>query len=582
MNFRLTGFLALIAGFLAVLIIFWEEDESSNRSRQESARRAFRFDPARVEQLRVETAGITIECRREGAQWQLVRPLAARANATVIERLLDALQELPRAEILLPPRPSPEAYAPYGLDQPAATLTLVSGSFTNQILIGRRTPLGDGVYVRQADHAGLARLSPALLDLIPADPVRLRDRSLLSGTPAEIQRLDIRTPAGFLQLVRDPANNWRLFQPFSARADPAAIATLLDKLLSCSIVQFVQDSVSDLAPYGLDAATALTAVLNTDAGNGYQMISFGDPLPDSPALCYARLKTESSIYAVPIDAREALRVKPDDLRDRRIPGADPAVLRRVRFEEGNAQLEFQRGGTGDWVLTAPVPIAADPEALAQLWKTWSEVRLLSFESPAALSPPAEFRRTIEIEPLNPAQPTVIVRLGPCPGKPGAACLAIEGETAIALAAPNSLLTLPLDPLSYRTREIIRIPAQDIAGVRLTAEGATVQYDRDPTSDQWVPPSPHLEPLLSCFDPLRAESWLTTDTPAELPDDLRSPWLAIGLRLRGQTGLALTLWIGDEITPGGPRRALLRGRPSLFTLSAETTALLRAPWTPPAK
>ena len=57
----------------------------------------------------------------------------------------------------------------------ASLASVIEGVVTNQILIGRRTPLGDGVYVRQSDHAGLARINQSLLDLLPAGADALRD-----------------------------------------------------------------------------------------------------------------------------------------------------------------------------------------------------------------------------------------------------------------------------------------------------------------------------------------------------------------------------------------------------------------------
>ena len=93
MSFRLTGLLALVAAALALLIAFADRDDETARARLEQTRRAFRFDPARVDGLIVETDGQAIECRYDGRLWRLVRPLAERADPIAIARLLDALQE---------------------------------------------------------------------------------------------------------------------------------------------------------------------------------------------------------------------------------------------------------------------------------------------------------------------------------------------------------------------------------------------------------------------------------------------------------------------------------------------------------
>ena len=579
MNFRLTGILACVAAFLGLLILFWDRDEDNDQSRLERARRAFRFDPARVERILVETSGLAIECQRQDQHWQLVQPLIARADPIAIERLLGALQEMPRGDILLPPRRAPDAYAPYGLDKPFATIALISGAATNRILVGRRTPLGDGVYVRQSDHAGLARLPVTLLDLIPASAASLRDRSLLAGAPAAIERLDIRTPAGYIQLARDDRGNWRIFQPFTARADAATLAGLVEKLLACAVVRFVQDAASDLSPYGLDNRSAVTAVLNTDSGNSSQMLSFGDALPDDPDLVYARLQAENSIYAVPAGIRQALLVRPDDLRDRRIPGLDPDAIRGVHIEEAEAVLDFHLDDRTGWQLAAPLRAPADSAAVEDLLRTWADVRLVAFPQPGSTNPPPAFSRTIRLVSRDPAVPLPVLRLGPCPQDEASACIAIEGDSTVAVAAPRTLLDCPLDPLLYRSREILSVPAEDVSGLRLVSGERTLQASRDPATGQWSPGETEVEPVLAGLAPLRADRLLASAAPDGLPAEFKSPFLSLTVQLRGQSGLATTLLVGDELSPGGARRAVIRGRDLLFSLSPETIQQLLAPLPP---
>ncbi len=575
MSFRLTGILALAVAILGLLIAFWDRDDDTAQARLERARRAFRFDPARVDRLLIDSGDLSIECRLEGREWRLIQPLAARADPIAIERLLGALQELPRGDILLPPRRGENFYAPYGLDVPRATLAIVSGASTNRIFIGRRTPLGDGVYVRQSDQAGLARLDPSLLDLLPASAAALRDRSLLSGTPAGIDRLDIRTPSGYLQLARSDNNGWRLFQPFTARADSAAVAALVENLLGCSVVQFVQDAVADLSPYGLDSQSAVTAVLNTDSGDGSQMLSFGDPLPNDPSLVYARLQAENSVYAVPQDVRQALLLKPDDLRDRRLPGLDPDSIRDLRIEAAETALEFRQTDDDGWEILSPLRAPGDADAIRDLLRTWNDMRLTSFENPADAPAEPTWTRTVRIEPRNPKAPPVVLRLAPLPDDTNACHVAIEGDSSFAVAAPPSLLDFPLDPLPYRSREILSIPADDVDRIRIVDNTRTIEADRDPDTGQWVPAAPWIDGLLAVLAPLRAETILPAD---RTPDDeeFAQPYLTVTLGLRGQSGIAATLQVGPETEPGGPRLAAVRGHDFVFTLPAWTVEALAPP------
>ena len=572
MSFRLTGILALFAAFLGLLILFWDRDDDNARARMERARRAFRFDPTRVDRLIIDAGGESIECRLAGRQWQLVRPLAARADPVAIERLLGALQELPRGDIILPPRRQADAYAPYGLADPRARISIIEGSATNQILIGRRTPLGDGVYVRQTDHAGLARIHTSLLDLLPASADALRDRSLLVGAPAAIDRLDIRSPAGYIQLARDAHGAWRMFQPATARADPATVAALLDQLLSCSVVQFVQDAVGDLAPYGLDSQSAVTAVLNTDAGDGSQMLALGDPLPNAPDLVYARLQAENSIYAVPLAVREALLLRPDDLRDRRIPGLDPDAIQNVRIEDGETALELFRDDQGQWQISAPLRAPADAETIYALLRSWTDVRLVAFENAPPTNAPPPLSRTLHLTLRDAPDTPVTLRLGPNPADASTLRVAIAGDSSIAIASSSVLLDTPLDPLRYRSREILSIPAGDIESLRIATAAQTVKIERDSASGQWSPAAPWLDRLLATLSYLRAESF-ATDLAA---DGLETPYLSLTVRQRGQSGLSTTLLVGNEVSPGGPRHAAVRGRALRFTLAPQTVEALTPP------
>ena len=577
MNIRLTAILSLVAVFLGLLIAFWDRDGDTARERLEQARRAFRFNPERVDRLLIESSDLSIECRLKEGRWNLVRPITSRADPVAIERLLGALQELPRGNIILPPRRGPDAYAPYGLDHPRTQIAIIEGTSTNRILIGHRTPLGDGVYVRQSDHAGLARLNLSLLELIPNSADALRDRSLLTGSVASIERLDIRSPAGYIQLARNGNGEWRIFQPFTARADTAVVSALIEELLACHITQFVQDAVSDLAPYGLNSQSAVTAVLNTDSGEGSQMLSFGDPLPNAPSLVYGRLQAEQSIYAVPLGVREALLIRPDTLRDRRIPGMDPESIQRVRVEESETVLEFIRDSEDHWQIEAPLRAPADDKAIQALLHSWTKVRLTDFETSTPTSPPPPLTRTLHITSQNPQEAPVVLYLGSNLAQEGTAHIRIDGESSMAIATPSRLLDFPLDPLLYHTKDLLSIPTDDIIRLTLTTPDQTLQVDRNPASGQWTPDLPWMENLLSTLTPLRAESILPEEAAqAVMKTEWPRPDLTLTIQMRGQSGLGITLLIGPADSPGGVHPAKIRGRDIAFTLSPVTVDLLTPP------
>lgn len=576
MNLRLTAILALIALLLGALIVFWDRDEDSTRARLEQARRAFRFDPVRVDRLLVEADALNIECRLDEQQWHLVRPIEARADSVAIERLLGALQELPRGDILFPPRRAANPYGPYGLDDPRTSIAVISGPTTNRLYIGRRTPLGDGLYVRQSDHAGVARLQTSLLDLLPTGAEMLRDRTLLTGPPAGIDRLEIRRGSGYLQLARTANGTWRIYQPFTARADTAEVSQLIAQLMAATIVQFIQDNVADVTPYGLDSQNAITAAVNLDSGAGMQMLSLGDPLLNAPDLCYARLQAENSVYAVPSTVRQALQVRPDDLRERRLPPIVPDDIQRIHIEENGQRLELIHDPSTGWQLVTPLQAPANPEAVQQLLRQWADVRLLDFIAPAPARTNAVAERTIQLFHRTAGAPLQIQVCPPIPAT-NAMWVTVAGDHTPALATPADLLTMPLNPLAFRSRDILSLAAEDIQSIQFTSTTATTQLHRDPATGQWNEDTPWLPAILAVFHPLQAEEVLPDRTATPNAQE-QHPWLTIKMNLRGQRGLSITLLIGEEVNATGTRRATIRGRDLVFTLSPGTLATLALPLT----
>ncbi len=568
MHRRTTSVLALAVLLLGAYLLVWEHGDRLDREDLSRMRRALRLDPDRVEALAIDgPAGHTL-CRRRGEDWQLAEPISARADTSRIRQILSLLRELPRGGIVLPDRRDRDAYAHYGLEPPQASLAVVQGASTNRLLIGRRSPLGDDVYVRKEGLDAVVRIPVSLLDLLPTSLDAMRSRSLLRGVPAAIDRLELRNASGYIQLARTPAGAWQILQPVATRADPVPIASLVRELLACTIVQFVQDGVTDFTPYGLDAPSALSAILDTEGGLGSQIIFFGDPLASSPGLVYARLQGENSVYAVPDAAAQALAIRLDDLRDRRIPGLTlPARIQGVRAEGDGAALEFHRDGAlpGGWQIDRPRRVPADPAAITNLLAGWTGVRITAFEPPPApsaassLPPPPEpvFTRTLRIALADNPDP-VLIHVGPAEAT-NACRIRIAGESATAIAEPAALLDFPLDAEPYQSLDVLSIPSANVLALDLGTPARTLSVRRDPVTGDWVQPPEGFDALLAALSPLRAAEWLP------IPDglDRTAPVSTLRITQTGRRTLSNTLLL----YPDGIY--LLRGHPAAFRLPPDS-------------
>ena len=320
--FRSSAFLLLAAAFLGAFVLLFDRDFSGD-SRSDAARRAFRFDPARV--LSVSFAWPSSEpvvCERRGKLWRITAPVDARADSARIDEFLEALAAIPDDNLSLLPRNDPDSAAAYGFSPPRLSIALDLGSATNTLLVGRASPIGNGVFVRRLDRDGVLRVPESALARLPRNINDLRSSVLLSADPSSVCRIDVQQPgAAYLQIDRlSSSDPWRL-QPHARRADPVAIADFLSSLLSTAVTRFISDDAADLSAYALDPQSATVVSIATDNGNASQAIAFGNPLPDNSDLVFTRLLSEHSVYAVPATALRAIRRRPEELLDAR-----PAAL----------------------------------------------------------------------------------------------------------------------------------------------------------------------------------------------------------------------------------------------------------------
>ena len=593
--FRPSLLLALAVALLGAYLFTWDRDDDASRAERFRVRTDFRFNPARIEEFQLERGGRLLACRRSAPDaWTVTAPISAPADKTAVDRLLAALRDLASSAapgaLVLPARPDdPAAYAPYGLDPPAAVLSVREDHAVRRLLVGRRSPLGDGTYARIDGRPGIARIPDTFLDALPPSADALRDRTLLRGAPGSFDRIDVRSPSGYLQLSRGPDSLWLVHRPVPSRADSAAVTAFLDSLLSASVLFFVQDNVSDFSPFGLDARSALVLILNGVDSTGSQVLSVGDPVPHHPDAVYARLQSSTSVYAVPAALRALLSITPDDLRDRSLPGlSDPDAVLSFRIASAGRSLAASRDPSDpdSWRLTAPFEAPADPAAIRALLRTFTAVRLTAFPEPpppTARAPknsrtlsitlrdaPAPFQYTLSPPPKT-AAPTN-APASPDPADPAAQpapptlAVALPAENLYAIASPDPFLTLPLDPAPYLSLTLLTVPPDDIDRLEwyLPSDApAPIATHRRLPDGSWSPHSTALPPLLPLLAPLTALRHLpftsTNDTfpqPSNAQTDQPSNGqtvkrsngqtfpspapAALRIRLRGASGIAHTL------------------------------------------
>lgn len=231
---------------------------------------------------------------RDGpGRWRLRQPLSARADGERLEALVSALETVQVTGF--------ESDAPvidraaYGLQPPELELTLGNG--TNDVArlqVGAWDTNHPGDrFVRRLSHTNLVRVAASDLSLLEQPLDQFRDPHLL-GPMEGVTRLELRGTNGFV--AEREGTNWMVISPNRFLADNPTVDFLVSQLGTLEIVNFVNDVVPSLAPYGLETPTReFVAYRGT---NVMAHLQVGLPANAERTLLYARRLDEPGVYAI--------------------------------------------------------------------------------------------------------------------------------------------------------------------------------------------------------------------------------------------------------------------------------------------
>src|SRR3989442_2259964 len=194
----------LVGGFYYV----YEVRGAPGRERAETRKgRVFSAEATDVTGVELKRREDTVRLTRAGEAWELKSPVVARADrARVEETLTTVLTAKVDREI----DPKPGALGDFGLDKPAAevTLTLTDGK-TLGLALGNKSPTGVWVYAREAGKPAVVALSDGALREATKPAAEFRDRTVLAFERGQVSGFDV-TSQGETLAVTHAGEAWLL------------------------------------------------------------------------------------------------------------------------------------------------------------------------------------------------------------------------------------------------------------------------------------------------------------------------------------------------------------------------------------
>lgn len=222
-----------------------------------------KFERDAADGLEVVRGSSTILLSRRAAEWRIETPLAVRADFATAEGIMTRLSAGQIQKIV-----ANEAtdLRPYGLDRPAFTVSIISGSSRATLLLGRSGD--DGLYAKDTSRPTVFTVEQSLATELEKDLVEFRRKDMFDARSFTASRVEVRRgdeTLTFETTTVDGNDVWR--NAAGQDVDRAKVDDLLTRLSNLRAQSF------EAAPHASLKTPALTATIRFD--DRTETVTFG-------------------------------------------------------------------------------------------------------------------------------------------------------------------------------------------------------------------------------------------------------------------------------------------------------------------
>lgn len=184
-----------------------------------------KFERDTADGIEIAGGSTDIQFAKNGTDWRIVTPVAARADYAAVEELMTRLSSTQMQEIVAPEAGDLSAY---GLDRPALTATVVSGSSRATLLIGRADE--GGRFAKDAARPEIFTVAESLFTDLAKDLPEYRLKDMFDARSWTADWVETRRGDETLSFEKssDGEQTWR--NASGQTVDTAKVVDLLTKL----------------------------------------------------------------------------------------------------------------------------------------------------------------------------------------------------------------------------------------------------------------------------------------------------------------------------------------------------------------
>jgi hypothetical protein len=210
-----------------------------------------KLDREQIDLVELTASGQTTRLEKKNGEWQITEPPSGRAESGAVDGLVSRVSSLQMKSIV----PDASDVKKFGLDKPAATVRLGSGSSQATLLIGGPAETGS-LYAKDLSRPAVFTVESTLLDDLKKDASEYRQKDLFDARSFNTTRLEIvrngQTTVFEKTKVKDKdgkeQEKWRQTAPAARDVDAAKVDALISAATGARATGFVNSA----AKTGLD------------------------------------------------------------------------------------------------------------------------------------------------------------------------------------------------------------------------------------------------------------------------------------------------------------------------------------------
>ncbi|MCA9255076.1 MAG: DUF4340 domain-containing protein [Phycisphaerales bacterium] len=319
---------------------------------------------------------------KQGTGWAIESPEKARADLTVLNRIINGVAGLTVTKFI---DDAPDSLRIYGLEPPRVTVTLTTKKKpsaddataepeTTETTVAFGSAIEDNVFahlvgaggatVFQVAKTAMDSVSPALSDV--------RDKRIVDLQPMRAQTIQLTSASGESITLSREGVQWLIAPPapsdVSETAEPVAVNDLLNALRDAKAVGF-EDGVRP--EFGFDAPRVRLRI-DVQGRNAPLEISVGGLTPSQTG-AYVRNDAEDFVAVIPADEAKKLAVEPVSFRSRNILDVNTERATRISLRRLSERIELEKSD-GGWKMTAPIEAMANAGNVSGLLKELASLK----------------------------------------------------------------------------------------------------------------------------------------------------------------------------------------------------------------